>query len=88
MAFALAGALIADNHGLNAIAGAAIGGAVGIIFGFVADGKISGGKVVDVLFTCGAVRFSCCERRAGQSVDPCRLYRVLLLALLTLPLAL
>ena len=51
-AFALLGALIADNHGLNAVAGAAIGGVVGIFFGLVADGEIGGGKVVNALFPC------------------------------------
>ncbi len=39
--FALLGALIADNHGVNAATGAMVGGAVGIIFGLVADSGVT-----------------------------------------------
>jgi hypothetical protein len=60
-----------DNCGCNTVAGAGIGGAVGIFFGLVADGEGRGGMVVEFLFPRGAVRCSCCERRAGQSADPC-----------------
>jgi len=42
--FALLGAYIAWNRGLNVAAGAAVGGAVGIFFGVVADDGSVGEK--------------------------------------------
>jgi len=43
-AFALVGALVADNHGVNDTAVAAVGGEVGTFFGLVADSGVPGGR--------------------------------------------
>jgi hypothetical protein len=68
----LFGALVADKRGHNALTCAAIGGVSGLLFGLIAFSEMKGGNLFDVLFPprC-AVRCSCCDRRATQSVDPC-----------------
>jgi hypothetical protein len=68
----LFGAFMADRRGHNAFICAAIGGLAGVLFGLIACSEMEGGNLFDVLFPPrGAVRCSCCDRRAPQSVDPC-----------------
>ena len=68
----LFGAFVVDRRGHNALTCAAIGGLAGVLFGLIACSEMKGGNLFDVLFSPrGAVRCSCCDRRATQSVDPC-----------------